>query len=399
MLTFSRVPLPWLNLTHDKVRLFFRALGTAFAVLLLFIELGFWNALREAPVQLIRQLGGPLIIVSSAHYALNVKEPFPRRCLDQARTVVGIEHVFPVYLEHPAALWKDTSVSNDKRKPSSPIRVIAFDPGQPALDNAEVQKHSDALKVPFNILLDRKSKEGSYGNVQKYLDPKIKPPELAGHAVHAVGLFTLGTDFANDGNVIMSAETFARLFDDEVPTGYVLDKTDLGVVQVAEGADVQAIYRALRQVLPKEVRVFTKKEFIKREKEYWSKTTPIGFIFSLGMIVGFIVGLVICCQIISTDVAEHLPQFATLKAIGYSDVFVCGVVLREALWLGVIGFVPGWGLSWLLYQELNRTIGLPMDMDRFSVLLVAFLTILMCVVSGLFSLRKVLTADPAEVFA
>jgi putative ABC transport system permease protein len=398
MLTFSRVPLPWLNLTHDKVRLFFRALGTAFAVLLLFIELGFWNALREAPVRLIKQFNGQLIIASRAHYALNIKEPFPRCCLDQARAVAGVEHVFPVYLEHPAALWKDTSVSNDKRKPSSPIRVIAFDPGQPVLDNAEVQKHSDALNVPFNILLDRKSKEGSYGNVYKYLNPKIKLPELAGHAVHVVGLFTLGTDFANDGNVLMSTETFGRLFGDDAPAGYVLDKADLGVVQVAEGADVQAIYRAIQQVLPKEVRIFTKKEFIKREKDYWSKTTPIGFIFSLGMIVGFIVGLVICCQIISTDVAASLPQFATLKAIGYSNIFLYSVVLREALWLGVIGFVPGWGLSWLLYQELNRTIGLPMEMDVFSILVVGIFTILMCVVSGLLSLSKVQKADPAEVF-
>jgi putative ABC transport system permease protein len=394
MLMFSRVPLPWLNLTHDKVRLIFRALGTAFAVLLLFIELGFWNALREAPVQLIKQFKGQLIIVSRAHYALNIKEPFPRRCLAQARAVAGVEHAFPVYLEHPAALWKDTSVSEGNRKASQPIRVIAFDPDQPVLKNAEVEKYHADLKVPFNILLDRKSKKGSYGKIQKGIDR-----ELAGHTVHVVGLLTLGTDFANDGNVIMSAETFARLFGDNVPTEYVLDKADLGVVQVAKGADVQAIYRALQQVLPSDVRVFTTKEFIKREKEYWSETTPMGFIFSLGMVVGFIVGLVICCQIISTDVAACLPQFATLKAIGYGDIFLYSVVLREALWLGVIGFVPGWGLSWLLYQELNQTIGLPMDMDLFSILVVAFFTILMCVVSGLLALSKVQTADPAEVFA
>jgi putative ABC transport system permease protein len=391
MLIFSRVPLPWLNLTHDKGRLVFRVLGTAFAVLLLFVELGFWDALREAPVQLIRQLNGPLIIASQAHYALNVKEPFPRRCLAQARAVAGVEHAFPVYLEHPAALWRDTS--EGKRSVSQPIRVIAFSPDQPVLNDAEVQKHSAALKVPFNILLDRKSKEKIYGRIQEGIDR-----ELAGHTVHVAGLFTLGTDFANDGNVIMSAETFARLFGDGSMPERVLEWADVGVVQVAANADVQAVYQALRQTLPEDVRVFTREQLIKREKAYWSKTTPIGFIFFLGMCVGFIVGGVICYQIISTDVAAYLPQFATLKAIGYSDAFLCGVVLREALWLGLIGFVPGWGLSWLLYRALSRTIGLPMEMAPLSILLVAFFTVLMCVASGLLALNKVRTADPAEVF-
>lgn len=390
---FSRVPLPWLNLTHDKGRLLFRVLGTAFAVLLLFVQLGFWDALREAPVRLIRQFNGPLIIVSQAHYALNVKEPFPRRCLAQARAVAGVEQVFPVYFEHPAALWKDTSVPEGKRSASQPIRVIAFSPDQPVLNNAEVQKHSNALKVPSNILLDRKSKEKIYGKIQEGIDR-----ELAGHTVHVAGLFTLGTDFANDGNVIMSAETFARLFGNGSMPERVLEWADLGVVQVAANADVQAVYQALRQVLPEDVRVFTTEELIKREKAYWSKTTPIGFIFFLGMCVGFIVGGVICYQIISTDVAECLPQFATLKAIGYSDAFLCGVVLREALWLALIGFVPGLGLSWLLYRELNQAIGLPMEMDPLSILLVAFFTILMCVASGLLAVNKVRTADPAEVF-
>ena len=398
MLIRSRVPLPWLNLTHDKGRLVFRVLGTAFAVLLLFVEQGFWDALREAPVQLIRKFNGPLIIVSQAHYALNVKEPFSRRRLEQARAVAGVEQAYPIYLEHPSALWKDTSVPLGERSASQPIRVIAFSPDHPVLNIEEVNVDRASLKVPYNILLDRKSKEKIYGNIQKYLDPDTKPPELAGHAVRVAGLFTLGTDFANDGNVITSAETFARLFGEGLPNEYVLDHADVGVVQVAANANVQELYKSLQQILPTDVRVFTKEEFIKREQEYWSKTTPIGFIFFLGLCVGFIVGAVICYQIISTDVTEHLPQFATLKAIGYSNAFLCGMVLREALWLALIGFVPGWGLSWLLYWQLSRAIGLPMEMTPQRVLLVAFFTILMCMVSGLLALSKVRTADPAEVF-
>jgi putative ABC transport system permease protein len=394
MLMFSRVPLPWLNLTHDKLRLVVRVLGTSFAVFLLFVELGFWEALREAPVQLIRQLDGRVFLVSQAHYTLVIKEPFPRSRLAQARAVSGVQDAFPVYLEHPAALWKDTSVAEGKRNASQPIRVIAFNPDQPVLDNAEVNKYRADLKVPFNVLLDRKSKKQSYGEIREGINR-----ELAGRAVHVAGLFTLGTDFANDGNAIMSAETYARLFGSGSSPEGVLGWPDVGVVRLAANADAQAVCQALRQVLPEDVRVFTKEEFINREKAYWSETTPMGFIFFLGLCVGFIVGAVICYQIISTDVAQHLPQIATLKAMGYTDAFLSGVVLREALWLALLGFLPGLGLSWLLYQGLTRQIGLPMQMTILNVLLVLFLTILMCVVSGLLALRKLQTADPAEVFA
>ena len=394
MLTFSRVPLPWLNLTHDKLRLVARVLGTAFAVFLLFVELGFWDALLRASVQLIEQFNGPLIVVSQANYSLVIKEPFPRRYLAQTRAVAGVQDVFPVYLEHPAALWKDTSVARAERTASQPIRVIAFNPDQPVLDNPAITKYHNALKVPYNVLLDSKSKKQSYGEIKAGIDR-----ELAGHAVHVAGLFTLGADFANDGNVIMSAETYGRLFSDDKPPERVLESVDLGVVQIAPGADPQAICQTLRQILPPEVRVFTKDEFKRREREYWSKTTPMGFIFFLGLCVGFIVGGVICYQIISTDVAEHLPQFATLKAMGYRDAFLNGVVLSEALWLALLGFVPGLGMSWLSYQWLNRETGMSLELSWFSVLLVLFLTIVMCVASGLVALRKVRMADPAEVFA
>jgi putative ABC transport system permease protein len=387
MKMFLRVPLSWLNLTHDKLRLVARVLGTAFAVFLLFTELGFWNALREAPVQLIRQWNGQLVLVSQAHYTLAIKEPFPRRRLAQACAVAGVQNAFPIYLERAAALWKDTGIPESERKASQPIRVIAFDPDQMVLDNDEVNHRRSVLKAPFNVLLDRKSKEKAYGAIREGIDR-----ELAGRIIHVAGLFTLGADFANDGNVIMSTETYAHLFGS-------LDWADVGVIQLAQGADIQVVYQALRQVLPSDVRVFTKDEFIQREKAYWSETTPMGFIFFIGLFVGFIVGAVICSQIISTDVIEHLPQFATLKAMGYSDAFLSGVVLREALWLAALGFAPGLGLSWLLYLRLRRTIGLPMQMTTSSVLLVFFLTIVMCVASALFALRKVRTADPAEVFA
>jgi len=172
----------------------------------------------------------------------------------------------------------------------------------------------------------------------------------------------------------------------------------VGVVELERGANVEAIRQAVEAVLPPDVAVFTKEAYIDAEKDYWEHSTPIGFIFRFGLWMGFVVGGVICYQIISTDVADHLAEFATLKAIGYHDGYLNLTVLRETWWLAVFGFVPGLALSWLLYRGLDAWVGLPMHMTPLRILLIFVLTIGMCLLSGLLALRKVKSADPAEVF-
>lgn len=393
MLNFSRVPLAWLNLANDKRRLIVRVLGVAFAVFLMFVELGFWNALLDASAQLIEQFNGQLIIVSKARYALAIKEQFTTRRLAQAREAPGVQAAYAVHLEYITSLWKDTGVAEARRSSSPPIRVIAFDPDQPVLLNADVEAHRADLKILDNIMLDRKSKR-AYGVVEVGINR-----ELSQRKVHVVATFQLGTDFATDGNVIMSDSTFAQLFPDEFAPASTLDLADVGVVRIAPGANVETVRRAVSEVLPEDVNVLTKKEFSNQEKKYWQTATPVGFIFQFGLVMGFIVGAVICYQIISTDVSEHLPEYATLKAIGYHDLYLSSIVLRETLWLSLLGFVPGLALSWLLYRGLDSWVGLPMRLTVLRILLILLLTTVMCVVSGLLALRKVKTADPAEVFA
>jgi putative ABC transport system permease protein len=195
----------------------------------------------------------------------------------------------------------------------------------------------------------------------------------------------------------MSDETFARLFP-AVDADVTLGLVDVGVVRVEEGEDVEKVRAALDEALPDDVTVYTKERFIEEERGYWMRSTPVGFIFQLGLWMGFVVGAVICYQIISTDVSDHLAEYATLKAVGYADRYLNGVVLRETLWLSVLGFLPGWALSAALYELLSRLVGLLMFLNAQRVLSILGLTVAMCVLSGLLALRKVKSADPAEVF-
>ncbi len=389
---FSRVHLAWLNLAHDKRRFIVRVLGVAFAVFLMFAELGFYNALLDAPVELIRQFNGQIIVVSKARYAMGIREQFTTHRLTQARMAAGVQAADAVYLEYVASLWKDTGAPEAKRPSSQPIRVIAFDPDRDVLTNAAVNAQRADLKILYNVLLDLQSKS-PYGIVRAGIDR-----ELSGHTVHVAGTFKLGTDFTSDGSVVMSDVTYAHLFPNELTPAATLDLADVGVVRLEPGSDVETVRRAIEQILPDDVNVYTKDEFVERERTYWRKATPVGFIFQFGLFMGFIVGSVICYQIISTDVAEHLSEYATLKAIGYGELFLNGTVLRESLWLAVLGFAPGLALSWLLYRAVAFLVGLPMYLAILRILIILGLTILMCAVSGLLALRKVRTADPAEVF-
>lgn len=161
---------------------------------------------------------------------------------------------------------------------------------------------------------------------------------------------------------------------------------------------MDAIATTLRRLLPADVQVLTRREMIQNDLQFWLQTTAIGFIFTLGVIVSFIVGTVIVYQILYTDIRDHMTEYATLKAMGYSGRYLFGVVLQEAVILAIAGFVPGWVVAVGLYRLTREATNLPMIMTVNRLVLVLALTVVMCSLSGLISVRRAVTADPAEVF-
>jgi putative ABC transport system permease protein len=134
------------------------------------------------------------------------------------------------------------------------------------------------------------------------------------------------------------------------------------------------------------------------EVEYWSTATPIGFIFSLGVVIGFIVGIVIVYQILYSDVTDHLAEYATLKAMGYSDGNLLVILFQEALMLAVLGYMPSLFIATGFYQLTRVATFLPIGMSMGKAILVFILTVIMCVTSAGISSKKLLSADPADIF-
>jgi len=391
-MTIMQTALAWKNLTSSVGKLLLSSTGVGFAVLLMFMQIGFRNALLDSNVEMINLFEADFILVSPARYNISSERRFGLHWLESAAAMPGVSGVCALRTERTTA-----SVKVEGHKAHS-VRVLAIDL-DPAFFKrkplAEALQRADAEQA---ALVDRRSKS-SYGFAVK--DPsrlREQHVELNGREIRIADSFVLGTDFANDGTLLMSNRLFPRYFPWRSSSRDPLDLVDIGLVNVSDSADRQRVYRELQSLAPDEVVAYRRADFIAREKAFWSKNTPIGIIFGIGTIMGLIVGAIICYQIQFTDISEHMHELATLKAMGYSNRYFWGLVLSQSFYLACLGFVPGWLLSWTLYDVLASASGLVMRLTLPRIALVWGLTLIMCVASGLLALRRLWRADPASLF-
>lgn len=382
-----RTPLAWRNLTYDLKRLALALAGIGFAVLLMSMELSFRQALFDSTVAVIRKTNADLILTSAAKYTIVVRETFDKRRLIQALGCDGVASADPLYIETRFAI-----VKNKQTGEGQPIRVLAFDPDHPVFALPQVNALLRQLKLSDKVLFDVRSKP-QYGEISPG-----KTIELAQRQAEVIGEFALGTDFTNDGNLITSDLTYRQLFPERAAGNDPLDDVDLGILRLKPGRDARQVQRELERLLPSDVIIFTKDEFEEQERRFWETSTPIGYVFWLGTLMGFIVGTVICYQILYADIADHLPEFATLKAMGYGNGYFAGVVLKEALFLSVLGFVPGIVVSQLICELVADLTGLLVSVHLGIAITVLVLSIAMCMVSGFMTMRRVMALDPADLF-
>jgi putative ABC transport system permease protein len=387
---FTKVPLAWQNLTYDARRLAIAVTGVGFAVLLIFMELGFLNALLDSTVRVIEQMEADLVLVNRGRFAMLAHHRFSVQRIHQARSSEGVAGVYPLYIE-------DSAVMRREGERGYPIRVFAFNTDQPVLNIPQAAQFAAQLNEPNTALVDTKSK-ARYGFPKSPFNVAAYQGELSGREVRLVGQFELGRDFANDGNLIVSATNFASFFPSRSGDDDPLEAVDVGIIRLSQPADLDAVRDQLVRTLPADVTVFSKQEFLDRERTFWRTRTPVGAIFMVGVAIGFVVGVTICYQIIYASVADHMPEFATLKAMGYPDRYFVRVVLYKALYLSILGFIPGGAVGWLLYLTLARQTGLMMEFKASVALTVLVFTMTMCAVSALFVIRKLKSADPAELF-
>lgn len=379
-------PVAWLQLTHKPMRLLAAIAGVGFANVLVFFQMGLSGALYDSQKRPIEQINGQLVMVPRRFSNLGEPLSMPRAQLARALGVEGVEAVTPLYI------GKIDWINRDSRQ-SKQALLFGVNPDRPALSIPVLTENRGLLQRPNSVFYDRSSKQAA-GPVAQTLDAgRTYTTELGGRTADVVGIFQLGLTFAADINLITSSSNFQTFLPE-------LNNSDiqLGVIQLKPGVSARHVQATLQTFLEPSVQVLTIAELKAKEMNHWRRNTSFGLIFNLGVLVGLAVGAIIVYQILYSDVGDHLAEYATMKAMGYSDRFVVSIIMQESLILATLAFAPSVLVSMGLYQLLVRSTGLLVTMSVSRAGLVFALTLVICAASGWLATGKLRRLDPAEVF-
>lgn len=382
----GRLPIGWLQLAHNRMRLASALAGVAFANILIFMQLGFLGALIGSIKLPYDAFNAELMISASDMNTLADGSPLPRQRMFEALAVPGVLSATPVY--YGKLDWK---------QPDGTIRTLdtfGIDPAAQPFRSAEVNARRAEIANSDVALIDRKTRNPPKGLFASIEAGEPYRFEVKGRTISAIATFTIGGGFSADGYLIVSDQTFLKLFPQRAAgaPNHIL----LRIAPEARAAEVAA---ELRKVLPAyDSVVRTLEEAAAKDQRFQTTQRPIGIVFGFGIVIGVLVGIVIVYQVLSADVADHMKEYATFKAIGYPQRFFLGIVFEEALILALLGFLPGFVLANLLYAVVVWATSLPLVMTASRAVLVLFGTILMCTLSGAIATRKLARANPADLF-
>jgi putative ABC transport system permease protein len=391
-----RTPVAWLQLSYQKVRLLVAILGVAFSIILIFTQLGLRAMLFDGVTLLPENLNGDLYLLSS--YAESIDYSFfPSIYLYQADAIEGVADARPLYVSKgewvdPKLLNTTEDKDNATLPKSSRIQILAFNPAKPVFKLPEINQQLDLLSAPGAILYDRLAKS-ELGNIPQLFQSQGSVSSILNNRrVTVLGLFSLSSTFEYKGVAVMSDWNYREIAETDS-----LSEVTVGVLSLEPGANRQAVIQEIKNNLSKDIKVLTPEELVQGEQDFVA-TWPEGKILNFGAAIGFIIGIVIVYQVIYTDVSEHLPEYATLKAMGYKDRDLSLIVLQESLILAIMGFIPGYLASYGIYYLMEKFIEFPVSMDLGIALQVFLLNVIMCTLAGAIAIKKLRTADPADIF-
>jgi putative ABC transport system permease protein len=390
--------LAWSNLLHQRLRTLISLGGVAFAALLIFSQLGFLGSVHQTATLLFDKLDFDLLLTSREYLNLNTPEDFPRQRLAQADAVPGVESVrpFSVCLGLWRGPWPQSSPRDPRRwnililgvRPED-LHLIFRNPDHGIFrDREELSAFESALARSDAVLIDRRSWP-DYGS-PKDLHPGAVV-ELNEQQLELAGKFQIGTGFGYNGLLLAREAMLDRI------GGRMPHKVTFGLVKLQPGADVSEVKNRLNEVLP-DVQAYTRDEINAKESEYWVQETAVGRFFTLGVGVALVVGVIFVYQMMAADIQNHLSEYATIKAIGYRNGYLVRVILLQAGLLGLVGFFPGLLASLGIYEWTRLAARIPISMTAGRAAFVLLLTIGMCLCSGLLAIRKLRSADPADLF-
>ncbi|BDB96558.1 ABC transporter [Candidatus Hydrogenosomobacter endosymbioticus] len=349
------------------------------------MQSGFKDSLFKSVSNIPRKLDGDLFVIHKQTEAIWRGSSFPKYELMRACGHPDVKEVKKLYIGQ--AIW-----TNPQKKSKRALLVFGVAPDKCIISSDEFRSKKSLLTIKDSALFDDRSKY-DFGPIKEMLKTGPIETEVNDYRIKVMGTFSLGTSFAASGNIVVSEDSFFKLFPYKSH-----NRVDVGMISIKNKDLTHQVKKDLQALLNQNVFVFTKKELIEHEEAYWRINSPIGFIFGFGTIMGLIVGMVIVYQILFTDITNHLNEYATLKAMGYPHSYLVKIVVCSSMILAIVGFIPGALASAALYKVTESVTYIPMDMTFGKILNVFSLIFLMCVASGILAMNKLKSIDPADMF-
>ncbi len=388
-----RTSLARRNLAHQPARTLVSVVGIGFAILLMYMQLGFLGSVGDTATNVYRRLEGDVVVRSPEYLHAYDPRSIDEAVFERLLAMPEVVEAFPLDL----ALTKWQSPTSGQFRG---VAAMGVDVDRNPLQLPELEDKWSLLHRPDHVLVDRTSRAdfGPVDGVQFGAADVGRTTDVMGREVRIAGTFEMGTGLAANGAILLSRDGFRRI------TPVEAGEVSMAVVKFTPNVNPKQGASLIRQRLRGAAgplayaTVLTMDEAIAAEKRRWYTETPIGMIFALGVALAVVVGGVICYMVLASDVIAHLPEYATLKAIGYTDGYLARTLLAQASYLAVLALPPATLAALVLYAVTSQLAGVMIRMTWEWLLLVTVLAFAMCSLSGLLALRKLAKAEPASLF-
>lgn len=381
------VPFAWRQLCFDRNRLLAASCGIILAVTSILFQTGAYNALFAGVATQYLALNADLVMHSADYKYVVVHAPFPRDRIAAVLADPDVESAEGV--RAAVGLWRVPGTGAIDQ-----ILIFGVEPSGTAFNLPGLKLNRPWLALPTTVLYDHFSLP-QFGDIEGRLSRhEACPVEINGKHCEVRGVFQLGISFTANGQAFMPKIGFDRVFAGLPPAA-----ESLGLIRLRRDAQPDKVRERLQARLGPEMLILTKKQLVEAEQRYWNGRTPVGFIIPVTLLVVVLVGAVIFYQILYTDVQHHLPEYATLKAIGFHDWNLQSLIVQQSMWLSLLGFPPGLLIALILFRVARTATHLPFALSIGQAILAFLLTFGMCLAAGLLAMLKLRQAQPADVFS
>lgn len=388
------------NLFQDLPRFIVAQAGIMFAVGLVTIQTGLLNGFTRSSSLLIDSASADLWLASKDIRHLDFTLPIPYKRLKQAQQVEGVERAEALITQ--GSVWRYGANGMAKAGAIAPIRIIGFDPAGTLFRPVPVSEGNwDSLSRPYTFFVDKVDLKtldvkqiGDKGEIGSYQGEIVGLTNGIRSIVSSPYVFT---SLSNATAFLTSAIVEPEAKQPAPPTLQDENRITYILIRAKPGVELEQLKRRLEAAVP-DTKALTQAELTSMTQTYWRDSTGVGFILGLGAVVGVIVGTVVVGQILYSSVTDHLREYGTLKAMGSSDWFIYRIILEQALWMAVLGYLPGMGIVLVLGSWVQKTQAIQILVGPMTAGGVLVLTIVMCCGAAIFAIQKVTRLDPAMVF-